>query len=164
MIFSALGTCLPFPRLLRKIDELAGVMKEEFLVQTGQTQLPVHHCRTFDYAPSLLEYFKQARLVIVHAGLGVQIELMRMQKPFIVVPRQKRFHEHFDDHQLETCEILAKKYGIKYILNVDELTVDLLNNYNYIVPFVGKKLDEFHENIKKVFGQQERRFYEISFY
>ncbi len=153
MIFSALGTCLPFPRLLRKIDELAGVMKEEFLVQTGQTQLPVHHCRTFDYAPSLLEYFKQARLVIVHAGLGVQIELMRMQKPFIVVPRQKRFHEHFDDHQLESCEILRKCYGIKYIEKIEDLTVDLLTHYDYVVPYTDHKLNLFRERISQVLTQ-----------
>ena len=156
MIFSALGTCLPFPRLLKKIDELAGLMKEEFIVQAGQTSLPVHHCRSFDYAPSLLHYFAQARLVIVHAGLGVQIELMRMQKPFIVVPRQKRFKEHFDDHQLETCEILRRQYGIKYIENMEDLTVDLLEHYDYVAPYSDRNLNIFRERISQVLTKERK--------
>ena len=156
MIFVALGTCEPFPRLLKKLDELAGKMEEEFIVQSGKTHIPVKNCRVFDYLPSLQESFSQARLVIAHAGLGVQIELMRMQKPFIVVPRQKRFKEHFDDHQLETCEILGRQYGIKYIENMEDLTVDLLEHYDYVAPYSDRNLNIFRERISQVLSKERK--------
>ena len=155
MIFAALGTCEPFPRLLKKLDELAGKMEEEVIVQSGKTHIPVKNCRVFDYFPSLLESFSRARLVIAHAGLGVQIELMQLHKPFIVVPRQKQFQEHFDDHQLETCGILRKKYGITYIENIEDLTVDLLKNYDYVVPYTDHKLNLFRKQISQVLIKKE---------
>ena len=154
MIFSALGTSEPFPRLLKKLDELAGQTDEEIVVQTGKTHLAVRNCRTFDYAPSLQEYFSKARLVISHAGLGVQIELMRMHKPFLVVPRLKRYGEHFDDHQLESGEILNRRYGVRYLVDVEDLTVDLLNSDHPVIPYTEKNLNRFRTGILRVLNPE----------
>ena len=39
MIFAAMGTSVPFPRLLKRLDEIAAELPEEILVQTGTTPL-----------------------------------------------------------------------------------------------------------------------------
>ena len=150
MIFVALGTCEPFPRLLARIDELAARMDVEFLVQYGKTEMPLPHCRSFDYAPSLEKYYAAARLVICHAGLGIQTELMRLGKPFIAIPRLARYHEHFDDHQVETCEYMAKRFGVRYILDMNDLTGELIGAYHYVVPYTGEALMQFRHHILRV--------------
>ena len=150
MIFVALGTCEPFPRILRKIDELAAEMSEEFVVQYGKTEIPLPHCRGFDYAPSLDEFYSAARLVICHAGLGIQLELMRRNQPFIAVPRLCRYKEHFDDHQVETCEYLNLKFGIRYILDMEELTPGLVEKYSDIAPYRVDGLNRFRRDILSV--------------
>ncbi|HAP9143972.1 TPA: multidrug MFS transporter, partial [Enterococcus faecium] len=49
------------------------------------------------------------------------------KKP-IVVPRQKRFSEHVNDHQLEFAEAVKKKgYDIYVLKEINEL-LNLLNN------------------------------------
>ena len=62
MIFAAMGTSVPFPRLLKRLDEIAAELPEEILVQTGTTPQTAKFCRMFDYAPSLEPYYEQARL------------------------------------------------------------------------------------------------------
>ena len=87
-----------------------------------------------------------------------------MRIPLIVVPRLKQYGEHFNDHQLEFAELLYKKFNIKYCVDCAELTECFLMNYNYVAPFSNEHLLEFRKNIKNIFDQQERSFYEISFY
>lgn len=150
MIFVALGTCEPFPRLLTRIDELAAEMEEEFLVQYGKTKIPLPHCRSFDYASALGEYYVAARLVVCHAGLGIQTELMRIGKPFIAVPRLARYHEHFDDHQVETCEYMEKHFGVRYILDMNDLTSELISGYQYVAPYSDEALLRFRRSVLRV--------------
>lgn len=126
MIFATFGTASPFPRLLKHLDDLAKETGLEIVVQTGTTPQDATCCRMFDYAPSLTEHFQRAELVISHAGLGTQLELLRMHKAFVVVPRRACYGEHNDDHQLETCEILRKKYGIRYFVDIGKLNAEIL--------------------------------------
>ena len=151
MIFAAMGTSVPFPRLLKRLDEIAAELPEEILVQTGTTPQTAKFCRMFDYAPSLEPYYEQARLVICHGGLGTPLELLRMKKPFIMIPRLAKYHEHINDHQVENSEIIARKYGIKYDVNLDELTPSLLTHYDYAPEFSDAPLEEFRKNVRKVF-------------
>mgnify|MGYP004487517189 CR=1 FL=1 len=96
-------------------------------------------------------YYEQARLVICHGGLGTPLELLRMKKPFIMIPRLAKYHEHINDHQVENSEIIARKYGIKYVVNLDELTPSLLTHYDYAPEFSDAPLEEFRKNVRKVF-------------
>ena len=122
MIFAAFGTSIPFPRLLQKLKELAPLLNEELVVQAGNTPGEIPGATVFRFSPELKSYYREARIVIVHAGLGIQLELIEMKKPFIAIPRLAKYHEHHDDHQLETCEMLSRKYGVKYLADLNELT------------------------------------------
>lgn len=154
MIFATFGTAGPFKRLLDRLDELAAETGLEIIVQTGNTPMTAKHCTMFDFAPSLVDYFKRADLVISHAGLGSQLDLLRQGIPFVVVPRRAEFGEHNDNHQLETCEILSLKYGIKYFPDTNDLTADFLRMEHLPYPFEDKSLQEFRKNITLVLGSE----------
>lgn len=152
MIFATFGTARPFSRLLARLDELSEETGLEIMVQTGKTPQTAKHCRMFDFAPSLMEYFKSADLVISHAGLGSQLDLLRLKVPFVVVPRQAEFGEHNDNHQIETCEILSKKYGIKYFLDTNDITGEFLKATHLPYHFEDNAIQEFKKNILAVLG------------
>ena len=150
MIFVAFGTSLPFPRLFQRLHFLAPQLKEELVIQAGKTQGKIPNAKIFQYAPDLREYYQQARLVIVHAGLGIQLELIEMHKPFIAVPRLAKYGEHNDDHQLETCEMISAKYGIKYITDLNDLTIELLESYTFTPDYSNHSLLKFRREISSI--------------
>ena len=147
MIYATFGTAGAFPRLLARLDELAAETGMEFIVQTGNTPQTAGHCRMFDFVPSQKEYFQQADMVIAHAGLGTQLELLQMHRPFVVAPRLAEFGEHNDNHQLETCEILHRKYGILFFEDLKMLTQELLVHPPKPYPFTDETLQLFRRSI-----------------
>lgn len=149
-IFATFGTAKAFPRLLARLDELAQETGIEVVVQTSETPQTAKYCKMFDYAPSLTDYLKSADFVISHAGLGSQLDLLRHHIPFVVVPRRAEFGEHNDNHQIETCEILSRKYGIKYFLDVNEITVEFLRATMKPYPFEETTLQLFRKNILNI--------------
>ena len=83
----------------------------------------------------------------------------------IVVPRQKKYNEHVNDHQLEFVRIVANR--MNNILVVEE-TYDLeeiLQNYNKLVPQIKQESfyhneifnTEFETMINKLFEGKKRR-------
>lgn len=149
MIFVAVGHAQPFGRLVEHMDKAALGLGEPVIQQVGRTVKPVH-CESFDYAASLASYYEQARLIVVHAGVGITLELLKMNKPVILVPRQQKFGEHYDDHQIETAEKFNAVYGLTYILDIKDLTVDILKTYSYIAPYTEKSLCMFRDNIVQI--------------
>jgi UDP-N-acetylglucosamine transferase subunit ALG13 len=108
MIFVTVGNATQgFRRLLDAVDFQArnGTLKgEDILFQSGHTS---SFCPSIgQHVPFLpLEQFEQsvedADLVISHAGAGTLIQLLRVGKIPVVMPRQKKYGEHVDDHQIE---------------------------------------------------------------
>ena len=153
MIFAAFGTALPFPRLLNRLDQLAVEGNLDIVVQTGTTPQTAKNCTMFDYAPSLEKYIKDADIVISHGGLALPLELIRLQKRFVLIPRLACFHEHANDHQVEICEIFAKKFDVPFLINEAELTVDYLKRLQPICSYSMKPLQQFRNNIDKILKQ-----------
>lgn len=147
MIYATFGTAGAFPRLLARLDELAAETGMEFVVQTGNTPQTAKHCRMFDFVPSQKDYFMRADMVVAHAGLGTQLELLQLHRPFVVAPRLARFGEHNDDHQVETCEILHRKYGILFFEDLEMLTPALLVDPPAPYPFSDEPLQRFRRAI-----------------
>ena len=63
----------------------------------------------------------KANLVISHGGVGSMITANQKGKKVIAVPRYKKYHEHVNDHQVETIEIFAKRGYVFPIENVEQL-------------------------------------------
>jgi UDP-N-acetylglucosamine transferase subunit ALG13 len=62
--------------------------------------------------PTFNQYFKQADLIISHAGMGNIITALEGQKPIIVMNRQHALGEHRNDHQADGLAWMAKLPGV----------------------------------------------------
>lgn len=114
------GMSLPFWRLIKKMDEIAGQIDEEVLIQGGADYTP-SHAKYVKYLrrEEAMNITKDARLVVSHAGAGTIINAIHFAIPIIIVPRLKRLKEHYSDHQLELAKKLESRKGIKVIYDVN---------------------------------------------
>ncbi len=148
MIFVALGTYIPFERLIKRIDQIAPQIKEKIIIQTGDTKYKPKNCESFDWAPSLDPYMKKARLIICQSALSMVEAIREHKKPVITVPRQYKYKEHINDHQVEFAQYIEKKFGIKAIYNIKDLTPELIKSYNKFIAIDTKNLKMLQNNIK----------------
>ena len=133
MIFVTVGTHPgQFDRLIKRIDEIAPQVKEKIIIQRGFTKYVPKNCQSFEFTPNLDDYYKSARLVIVQSATSLLEFALKYKKPVITVPRQKRYGEHINDHQVEFAIYFARKTGIKAILDINELTPLLLKDYKTV--------------------------------
>lgn len=109
MIFVTVGTHYQgFERLIKKMDEIAGRIDEEVIMQIGHTKYEPKNARWFRFLEyrEMLELIQQSNVVICHGGAGTLLDSLWFNKPIIIVPRLKRFNEVYDDHELELAEAL----------------------------------------------------------
>lgn len=129
MIFATVGTQGQFDRLIRTIDEWAGVNgRTDIFAQTGPSDYRPRHIRTerFIDATEFRERVEAASLVISHAGMGSIITALELGKRIIVMPRRASFGEHRNDHQLATAKRFAEQGAIMVVFSEQEL-IDRLN-------------------------------------
>jgi len=114
-----------FRRLIEATDDLAarGVIREPVEAQIGCTDYEprvLSWSRSFPYD----EFYRKvaaARLVITHAGAGIIILCRREGKRMIVAPRQKKFGEHTNDHQLELAREIEEQGLAPVVYDMDDL-------------------------------------------
>lgn len=134
MIFVTVGTHeQPFNRLLKCIDKMVkeGIIKEKVIIQKGYTDYEPKYCESYKLISydSMKQYIKEARIVITHGGPASFIAPLTIGKIPIVVPRQYKYHEHVNDHQLEFArEVKKRKNNILLVENEEEL-IDSIVNY-----------------------------------
>lgn len=124
MIYVTVGTMfLDFPRLIRKMDEIAAATDEKVIMQKGMGSETPTHCEWFDFRPydEVVDLQREARVVVCHAGIGCVCDALRAKRPLIVVPRQKRFNEHTNDHQLELARAVQERDWGRMILDINDL-------------------------------------------
>lgn len=107
MIFLTIGTLESFDRLVQTVDELvgAGLIQQDVFAQTGRCHYRPKHIKTVEILDKC-EFdcaMERCDFVISHAGMGSIITAITLQKPMIVMPRLKKYHEHVNDHQLDTA-------------------------------------------------------------
>jgi len=113
MIFLTVGTLYPFDRLVKVVDQAVekGYVRDKIFAQIGDS---VNRPRNFAYVASLERdayerCFREASAIIAHAGMGTITMALRHQKPLLVMPREKKYGEIVNDHQIETAEAFANK-------------------------------------------------------
>lgn len=124
MIYATVGTMfLDFPRLIDALDAIARDTGEAVTIQIGMGKTIPRHCTSFDFKPhdEVLAMQRQARVIVCHAGIGSVIDALKCQRPFLVVPRLKRFHEHMSDHQMEIAEAVQRRGWGRAIMDVADL-------------------------------------------
>lgn len=138
MIFVTVGTHeQPFDRLVKKIDELKenGIIKEDVIIQTGFSTYEPKNCiwsKLYPYQ-EMIKNVADARIVITHGGPSSFIMPLQVGKIPVVVPRQFKYNEHVNDHQVEFSKAVAERQGnIIVVENTDKLK-DVILNYNNII-------------------------------
>ena len=138
MIFVTVGTHeQPFNRLVKCVDDLKrdGLIKEDVIIQTGFCTYEPKYCKwqkLFPYS-EMQKNVADARIVITHGGPSSFIMPLQIGKIPVVVPRQKQFNEHVNNHQLEFAEAVKNKYGnIIVVNNIGDLA-KVLTEYDGIV-------------------------------
>jgi UDP-N-acetylglucosamine transferase subunit ALG13 len=112
MILLTVGTQFPFDRLIQAVDEAFdnGLIDEEVFAQIGETS---YRPRNFTSVPSLEKetldkYFKEAAMIISHAGMGTISTAMQYDKALLVMPRLKKYGEVVNDHQVAIARRFEK--------------------------------------------------------
>ena len=132
MIFVTVGMhSQGFERLIKKMDEIAGKITEEVIMQIGSTIYQPKNAHFFDFVSDFEQFdqlLRDARVVVCHGGAGTILTALLQGTPVIAVPRLKQYHEHVDDHQLEIINEFAKKNFITKVEDVNDLEL-FLNDY-----------------------------------
>jgi UDP-N-acetylglucosamine transferase subunit ALG13 len=121
VIFVTVGTHQQrFDRLIAALDQLHD---DAVVVQHGHSTAPSGGARAVPFMEfdEMLECLRAARLVITHAGVGSILCARREGHVPVVVPRERRFREHVDDHQLELARALAARGSILAVWDVARL-------------------------------------------
>lgn len=138
MIFVTVGTHeQPFNRLIKKVDELKrdGVIQEDVIMQTGFSTYEPKYCEWSKLIPyqQMIKNVEDARIVITHGGPASFIMPLQIGKVPIVVPRQHKFDEHVNDHQVEFARNVAERMGnIILVEDIEELE-EVITDYDQIV-------------------------------
>ena len=139
LIFITVGSSeeYKFPRLLQIVDELCdeGVISgEDVIAQIGYTEYEPRNYRAFDMTSD--EEFKElvakSDIIITHAGTGSVTSALKAHRKVIIFPRQYKFKEHLDDHQLELAALFTDKGYTLSAMDKEELKDRILH------------IDEFH--------------------
>ena len=152
MIFVTVGTHeQPFDRLVKKIDDLKKnrVITEEVIIQTGFSTYEPAQCKWkqfFSYN-EMIENINNARIVITHGGPSSFIISLQAGKIPVVIPRQKVFNEHVNNHQRNFCQEVANRKGNIILVEDIEQLGNIIGNYNGII--AGMKYG--HDNNNKKF-------------
>ena len=137
MIFVTVGTHeQPFDRLLIEIDRLASdkVIDEKMFIQSGYSAYKPIAC---DYKPFLgfdemMQKMASARVIITHCGSSTIMQAIQLGKLPIVVPRQKIYKEHVDDHQVLFARYLKEKEKVIVVTDIRDLEISVLS-YDSII-------------------------------
>jgi UDP-N-acetylglucosamine transferase subunit ALG13 len=136
MIVVTVGTNeAPFDRLLRAVDELP--RDEEIVVQHGSSKVRPAGTTCVGFMPfdELVALLRNARVAVMHAGVGsIMVALSQGKRP-VVVPRRSRFGEAVDDHQLPFARRLAERGLVTLV--VDETRLAAATEGEHEVATVG---------------------------
>ncbi len=124
MIFCTVGTHEdPFDRLVGELDRLVatGEITEPVHIQTGYSKLVPAQCTHeamigFD---AVQDWMRRARVVVTHGGPASIMQALALGKVPVVVPRQAKFGEHVDDHQVRFSRRIADR--VLVVLDIAEL-------------------------------------------
>jgi len=147
MIFLTVGTQFPFDRLLKAVDDALAEVSfgEEIFAQTGESS---YVPRNFKVTPfidrgSFDKYISQASSVISHAGMGTIAAVLGYGKPMLVMPRQRKYGEVVNDHQLA----IARKLEMSGHILVAYESRDLAGKMNQLKTFIPCERNSQHQAV-----------------
>ena len=135
MIFVTVGTHeQQFNRLVEYMDKWAAEHDENVIMQTGYSTYEPKHCewdKLFPYQ-KMVEMVNEARVVITHGGPSSFIMPLQIGKTPIVVPRQYKYNEHVNDHQVKFCKEVESRLGTIVVVEDIEKLGGVIESYDEI--------------------------------
>lgn len=117
MIFITVGSQkFPFDRLLKMIDTLIEekiIVDSDVIGQIGYATYQPKHFSSIDFysKDEMDKLIEQADVIITHGGTGSIISALEKKKKVIVCPREFKYGEHVDDHQVQITKLFqARNY------------------------------------------------------
>lgn len=132
MIFVTVGTHeQQFNRLVKYMDGLR--LEEEVIIQSGYSDYVPKYCKYEKMLPyqKMVELVEKARIVVTHGGPSSIMLPLQMGKMPIVVPRQKEYGEHVNDHQLEFVRKISESIDIIPVYDIQDLG-EIIRRYESI--------------------------------
>ena len=161
MIFVTVGTHeQPFNRLIEEVDRLieTGVITDEVFIQTGYSTYEPKFCKwssliSFD---KMNELMQTSDIIITHGGPATFMSAIANGKKPIVVPRQEKYDEHVNDHQVDFSKQVKERYNsIEVVEEISELK-DYLNQDLKIDDSSSSNNKQFNEKLREEVGRMFR--------
>ena len=170
MIFVTVGSHYQgFVRLIKKMDEIAGKIDEEVVMQIGYTNYKPRNAEYFDFIENyeeIQELNREARVVVCHGGAGAIITALEQGTPVIAVPRLKKYAEHTDDQQLDIVTAMAEEgkiiteYGVerleKVLVSINEKFIKIEKDRG-LVNFLKDYLSDLEKSLKAGYQRNYRK-------
>jgi len=130
VIFLTIGSHEPFDRLVRAMDDWAGVGAQGDRVFGQITARANHIPRHFDHVATLTpaEYgarCAQADLIVSHAGMGTILTALQTGTPALLLPRKGSLGETRNDHQIATAKKFEGRPGLSVVMDETDLPAAL---------------------------------------
>lgn len=136
LIFITVGTHEQgMDRLFMEIDKLIEDknITDEVFAQIGYTN---YRPKNFNFK-EMIGYdkmdnlIKKSKIIITHGGPGSIFHPLKYGKVPIVVPRDPKFNEHVDNHQILFTKRLENKKKVIAVFNINEIK-EKINNYGIL--------------------------------
>ena len=109
--------------------------RQDVIMQTGFSTYEPKYCKWSKLFPykEMVKNVAEARIVITHGGPASFIMPLQVGKTPVVVPRQKKFDEHVNNHQVVFAKAVAERMGT--IISVVEISnlKEIILHYDEIV-------------------------------
>ncbi|MEB3376387.1 glycosyltransferase [Pediococcus pentosaceus] len=146
MIFVTVGTHeQPFNRLVKHMDLYQRDHNEEkVVIQTGYSDYQCEFAEGHKFLSfqEMDEYITKADVIITHGGPSSFLAVIEKEKAVIVVPREFKYGEHVNNHQVDFLKKISELYSqiipVYNIIDLDKYIKKLKTNR-------GKKI-VFHSN------------------
>ena len=121
----------PYWRVVEALDLLKGENKitDDVFIQSGYSTYKPVHCPFSDFLgfDEMIKQMANADIVITHGGTGSIMLVLYHNKIPVVIPRQKKYNEHIDDHQVHFCKTMEDRGKIIAAYETEDLEGILLN-------------------------------------
>lgn len=128
MIFVTVGTDLPFDRMVRVIDRWAGEHgRDDVFAQIGEGGWRPEHIGFSEFLqpPDFTRRFREAGVIISHAGMGTILSALHHGKPILVMPKKASLGEHRNEHQTATARHMKELGNVNVAFDEQELRARL---------------------------------------
>ncbi len=133
MIFVTVGTQLPFPRMIKAIDQWCRDNSDipvfgQVAADSNENVMPQFFpYKEFLQPEEFSRRFDEASIIIAHAGMGSILTALSAGKPIVIMPRKAELKEHRNDHQMATAARFKERDNV-YVAETQEEMANTLSS------------------------------------